>query len=86
MLEPLHDYVLLKKEKEEKMTTSGIVLTSIKEPSKLATVIKIGKEVISPEYTIGDKVLFKERDGIRMKSGDEEYIVVPDKDIIAVDK
>ena len=28
MLQPLHDYVLLKKEKEEKTTASGIILTS----------------------------------------------------------
>lgn len=36
MLQPLHDYVLLKKEKEEKTTASGIILTSGKEKSKLA--------------------------------------------------
>ena len=38
MLQPLHDYVLLKKEKEEKTTASGIILTSGKEKSKLAVV------------------------------------------------
>lgn len=31
MLQPLHDYVLLKREKEEKTTASGIILTSGKE-------------------------------------------------------
>lgn len=40
MLQPLHDYVLLKKEKEEKTTASGIILTSGKEKSKLAVVSK----------------------------------------------
>lgn len=86
MLEPLHDYVLLKREKEEKTTSSGILLTTVKEPSKLWTVIKIGKEVKNSEYLVGNKVLFKEREGIRMKDGDEEYIVIQDKDIIAVEK
>ena len=33
MLQPLHDYVLLKREKEEKTTASGIILTSGKEKS-----------------------------------------------------
>lgn len=28
MIQPLHDYVLLKKEQEEKTTASGIILTS----------------------------------------------------------
>lgn len=42
MLQPLHDYVLLKKEKEEKTTASGIILTSGKEKSKLAVVASIG--------------------------------------------
>ncbi len=34
MIQPLHDYVLLKKEQEEKDTASGIILTSGKEKSK----------------------------------------------------
>ena len=45
MLQPLHDYVLLKKEKEEKTTASGIILTSGKEKSKLAVVASIGAEL-----------------------------------------
>ena len=38
MIKPLHDFVLLKKEKEEKTTASGIILTSGKEKSKFAVV------------------------------------------------
>lgn len=86
MLEPLHDYVLLRKEKEEKTTASGILLTSAKEPSKLAIVEKIGPEVKNQGYAVGDRVLFREREGMKMKSGDEEYIVIKDIDIIAVDR
>ena len=60
MLQPLHDYVLLKKEKEEKTTASGIILTSGKEKSKLAVVASIGADVKDAGYACGDKVLYKE--------------------------
>lgn len=86
MLQPLHDYVLLKKEKEEKTTASGIILTSGKEKSKLAVVAAIGSGVENPEYALGDKVLYKEYSGTTMKVDDEEFIVIKDEDIIAVSK
>lgn len=86
MLQPLHDYVLLKKEKEEKTTASGIILTSGKEKSKLAVVAAIGSGVEKPEYALNDKVLYKEYSGTSMKVDDEEFIVIKDEDIIAVSK
>lgn len=86
MLKPLHDYVLLKKEQEEKTTASGIILTSGKEKSKLAKVAAIGTGVKNHEYKIGDKVLYKEYSGTTMKVDDEEYIVIKDEDIIAVNE
>ena len=58
MLQPLHDYVLLKREKEEKTTASGIILTSGKEKSKLAVVAAIGSGVKDCEYALNDKVLY----------------------------
>lgn len=85
MLQPLHDYVLLKKEKEEKTTASGIILTSGKEKSKLAVVASIGADVKDAGYACGDKVLYKEYSGTAMKI-DEEFIVIKDEDIIAVSK
>ena len=42
MLKPLHDYVILKKEKAETQTASGIILTSPKEQaSNQATVVAV---------------------------------------------
>lgn len=87
MLQPLHDYVLLKKEKEEKTTASGIILTSGKEKSKLAVVASMGADVKDAGYACGDKVLYKEYSGTTMKiDDDEEFIVIKDEDIIAVSK
>lgn len=86
MLQPLHDYVLLKREKEEKTTASGIILTSGKEKSKLAVVAAIGSGAKDCEYALNDKVLYKEYSGTTIKVDDEEYIVIKDEDIIAVSK
>ena len=86
MLQPLHDYVLLKREKEEKTTASGIILTSGKEKSKLAVVAAIGSGVKDCEYALNDKVLYKEYSGTTIKVDDEEYIVIKDENIIAVSK
>lgn len=86
MLQPLHDYVLLRKEKEEKTTASGIILTSGKEKSKLAIVAAIGKEVKEPGYALNDRVLYKEYAGTTMKIDEEDFIVIKDEDIIAVSK
>ncbi|MDY4277967.1 MAG: co-chaperone GroES [Faecalicoccus sp.] len=83
MLKPLHDYVLLEKEKVEKTTSSGIILTSDKEKSKLAVVKAIGTGVEKPEYKVGDRVLYREYAGTNMKVDDEEFIVIKDEDIIA---
>lgn len=84
MLKPLHDYVLLKKEAEEKTTASGIILTSGQEKSKLATVQAVGNDVENAGYREGDRVLYKEYAGTTVKIEEEEYIVIKDEDIIAV--
>lgn len=84
MLKPLHDYVLLKKEEQEKTTASGIILTSGQEKSKLAVVEAVGTKVENAEYKEGDRVLYKEYAGTTIKVDDEEYIVIKDEDIIAV--
>ena len=76
----------LKKEKEEKTTASGIILTSEKEKSKLAVVACIGADVKDAGYACGDKVLYKEYSGTTMQLDDEEFIVIKDEDIIAVSK
>lgn len=82
MLKPLHDYVLLKKIKEENMTASGIFLSTTKEESKFVLVVDKGDEVKSNAYDIGDRVLIKEYEGTIV----DDYILIKDEYIIGVDK
>ena len=86
MLKPLHDYVLLKKVEEERTTANGIILTTNKEKSKFAVVEAIGSKVEQPDYTTGDKVLFREYAGTEIKINDETFVVIKDEDIIAVNR
>ena len=86
MLQPLHDYVLLKKRERRKNYGKWNHLTSGKEKSKLAVVASIGADVKEAGYACGDKVLYKEYSGTTMKIDDEEFIVIKDEDIIAVSK
>lgn len=84
MLKPLQDYVILKKEKAEKQTASGIILTSPKEEStNQAKVISVGSE--SKGHLKNDMtVIFKEYSGTRYKENDEEFIIIKEEDILAI--
>lgn len=86
MLQPLHDYVLLKKVEEEKTTASGILLSSAKEKSKLAQVVALGDEVKEKAYDLGDQVLYKEFATTNIQYENVEYMLIKDEDIIAVKK
>lgn len=84
MLRPLNKNVILKKEEEEKKTASGIILTeSAKDKPSFATVVAIGKEC-EAKISEGDRVVYKEYSGTKVKMDDVEYIIIEDEDILAV--
>lgn len=91
MLKPLYDNVVLKKEKEEKKTASGIILTGdVKEQPSFATVVAIGSGRLVDGKTvplivkIGDKVAFKKYSTTDLKFKEEEYMIIAEKDILAI--
>jgi len=91
MLKPLHDNVVLKLEKAEKKTHSGIILTGdVKEQPQFATVIAVGSgsrvnnEVVLPTVKVNDKVVFKKYSTTEFKYNDEEYLLIAEKDILAI--
>ena len=85
MLKPLHDNVILKKEKAEKETTaSGIILTdNAKNVPSYATVVAIGPDS-KADIKENDKVVYKEYSGTNVKLDEEEYIIIEAEDILAV--
>lgn len=91
MLKPLHDNVVLKKEKVEQKTASGIILTGdVKEQPSFATVVAVGEgnlvdgKVVPLTVKVGDKVVFKKYSTTEFKFEDEEYLVIAEKDILAI--
>lgn len=84
MLKPLQDYVILKKGKAEKQTASGIILTSPKEDAtNQAKVIAVGPKCEGC-LKVDLEVIFKEYSGTKFKENDNDYIIIEEKDILAV--
>lgn len=82
MIKPLHDNVVLKKEKAENKTSSGIILTTeSKSMPSVATVVAVGKDC-KAEIKENDQVVYKEYSGTNIKIDEVEYIVISEKDIL----
>lgn len=90
-LRPLGDKIILKVIESEEKTASGIVLPdSAKEKSQLGEVIAAGpgreidehKEAM--EVKVGDKVLYSKFSGAEIKFEGEEYLVINQREVLAV--
>lgn len=93
MLQPLHGNVVLKKEKVEKKTASGIILTSeVKEQPAIAEVVAVGEGTmvdgkLQPiSVKVGDKVVYKKYSTTELKLEEQEYLIIDVKDILAIIK
>lgn len=90
-IKPLLDRVVLKEEKAEETTKSGIVLASAaQEKPQFATVVAAGpggvvdgKEV-EMQIKVGDKVLTNNYAGTKVKLDGEEFTIVRQSDVLAV--
>ena len=84
-MKPLGDRVVLKQQEAEEKTKSGIILPdSAKEKPQAAVVVSVGPDV--DQVKEGDKVIYTEYAGTEVKYQEEEYTIVDQKDIIAIEK
>jgi len=92
---PLHDQVIIKPLSAEEKTKSGIILpdTVSKERPEQGEVVAVGpgrlldngqKSLMSVQ--IGQKVMFKKYSTEELKYDGQEYLVVAEKDILAIIK
>lgn len=89
---PLFDNVLIKPLSEESTTASGIVLPdTAKEKPQVGTVMEVGPgrqtddgKTIAVSVKKGQKVLYKKWGGNEVKVAGEEWMMVEEKDIMAV--
>ncbi len=86
-VKPLGERVLLKKEEAEEKTASGIILTgNAKEAPQWAIVEAVGPgtEEVKMEVKKGNKVLYSKYAGTEVKLDGEEFILISQKDILAI--
>ncbi len=91
-IQPLFDYVLIKPLDAEERTASGIYLPdSAKEKPQTGEVMAIGPgafdedgELMPMVVKVGQKVLYKKWGGNEVKVGTAEWMLIEQKDIMAV--
>ena len=86
-LRPLADRVLLKEEKAETTTKSGILLPeSAQEKTQTAKVEAVGPGTEKEKITVkvGDRVMYDKYSGVQVKMDGEDYLIVKNSDIIVV--
>lgn len=91
-IQPLFDYVLVRPLEQETRTPSGIVLPdTAKEKPQIGEVMAVGPGALNDEgktlpmlVKVGQKVLYKKWGGNEVKVGTEEWLLIEQKDIMAV--
>ena len=91
-IQPLFDYVLVKPLKKEEVTASGIVLPdTVKEKPQMGEVMAVGPGAMNDDgktmpmlVKIGQVVVYKKWGGNEVKVANEEWMLIEQKDIMAV--
>jgi chaperonin GroES len=91
-VKPLGDRVFVKVSASEEMTPGGILLPdAAKEKPQVGEVVAVGPgkktdkgDTQLMEVKVGEKVLYSKYAGTDIKLGSEEYVLLSEKDILAV--
>lgn len=91
-LKPLGDRLVIEPATREEMTASGIVLPdTAKEKPHRGTVVAAGEgrrdedgDRIPMDVKVGDEVLFAKYAGTEFKLDDKDYLILAEKDVLAV--
>ncbi len=91
-LKPIGDKIIVEPEKEEEKTKSGIVLPdTAKEKPQKGKVIAVGPGKVldngqrsQMEVKVGDTVIYSKYAGTEVKIEDKEYLILSDRDILAI--
>ncbi len=91
-LKPLADRIVVKVLTLEEKPRGGIVLPdTAKEKPQEAKVMAVGSgkvlengQKLAPEVKVGDRVLFGKYSGTEVKVDGEEYLILSERDILAI--
>jgi chaperonin GroES len=92
MLKPMEDKIVVKTIKEEQVTASGFVISSMgEEKPQEAIVVAVGPglmlgngQMMIPDVSVGDKVLFSKYQGTDVSNDGEDYLILAYRDILAI--
>jgi chaperonin GroES len=91
-IKPLADRVLVEPLEREEVTSSGIVLPdTAKEKPQEGTIVAVGNGRVDDKGTrhalevkAGNKVLYGKYAGTEIKIGDEEHLILSERDILGL--
>ena len=91
-VKPLGDRVFVKVSDSEEKTSGGILLPdTAKEKPQVGEVAQVGPGKRNddgtrqtPEISVGDRVLYSKYAGTDIKLGNDEYVLLSEKDILAI--
>ena len=92
MIKPLGDRVVIQVSEEEQKTASGIVLPdTAKEKPQEGTVVAVGTGKLldngqraALDVNEGDRIIFSKYAGTEIKFGGKDYLIVSERDILAI--
>ena len=90
-VKPLGDRVLIKRLEKEEKTAGGIILAATaQEAPQMAEIIEVGPgevvdgKIVPMQVKKGDKVFFAKYTGTEIKVDGETYLIMSQKDILAI--
>ena len=91
-IRPLHDRIVVKREKEREVKKGGIIIPdTAKEKPQEGKVIAAGAgkvaddgKKIALDVKVGDRILFGKYSGSEVKIDDKEYLILREEDVLAV--
>ncbi|MBE9030098.1 co-chaperone GroES [filamentous cyanobacterium LEGE 11480] len=91
-VKPLGDRVFVKVSAAEEKTAGGIILPdNAKEKPNVGEIMQVGTGKLNDkgerqamEVSVGDKVLYSKYAGTDIKLGNDEYVLLSEKDILAI--
>jgi chaperonin GroES len=86
-VKPLADRVIVKLEKSEAKTASGIIIPdTAQEKTQIGVVMEVGPGTEKEKITVkvGEKVMHDKYAGTQLKIDGEEYLILKMSDIIAI--
>lgn len=92
MIKPLGDRVVIEALAKEEVTKSGIVLPdTVKEKPQEGKIVAVGSgktlengEKVALEVKVGDKIIFSKYAGTEIKIEGKEYLIISERDILAI--